>query len=98
MQMRVIYSAAVLMAGLFAATGSHAFTSEGTIESVNPAGNEIRIVNGDAYRLPQHVDVTGLKPGQRVQVTWENQQPSTINVGGEYFIRSLTATGVSTVR
>jgi hypothetical protein len=98
MKMRVIYSAAVLTAGLFAATSSHAFTSEGTIESVNPADNEIRIVNGDAYRLPQHVDVRGLKPGQRVQVNWENQQPSTINVGGEHFIQSLNATGVSIVR
>lgn len=57
------------------------FTSVGVIEAMNSKAKTIRLRNGDAYRLPEHIDVSGLKPGQQVHVSWEAQNPSNIGDG-----------------
>ncbi|MCG6114027.1 MAG: hypothetical protein MEQ84_02415 [Mesorhizobium sp.] len=95
--MNSFLSAAVAAVAVLSTSSAFAFTSTGTIESVTPSLNEIRIVNGDAYSLPTHLDVSRFTPGQRVEVTWETQHSSTINVGGEHYIQLLDATGIRTV-
>ncbi|MGV0908475.1 DUF1344 domain-containing protein [Martelella sp. FOR1707] len=72
-----------------------AFTSAGVIESVNPQNNIIRLRDGDAYKLPAHVDISNLRPGDQVSVDWETQNPSSIDGrGSDETIWLLKATGI----
>ncbi|MGC0054731.1 DUF1344 domain-containing protein [Brucella pituitosa] len=92
--MRIITSLGVAsLVGLWAASAL-AFTSTGILESVTPSRNEVRIRNGDAYRLPADTDLSGLKVGQKVHVFWDNQEPSTLSEGKDRYIRLLNATSI----
>ena len=92
--MRTIISLGVASLVALGAPSAFAFTSTGTLESVTPSRNEVRIRNGDAYRLPAHVDLTGYRAGQRVHVSWDSQNPSRLSVGKDKFIHLLNATGI----
>ena len=92
--MRTIISLGVASLVALGAPSAFAFTSTGTLESVTPSRNEVRIRNGDAYRLPAHVDLSGYRAGQRVHVSWDTQNPSTLSEGGDQYIRLLDATSI----
>lgn len=62
------------------AASAFAFTSTGVVESVSTAKNEIRIRNGDAYRFPSDVDLSQIKPGQKVHVSWDSQNPTRLSI------------------
>lgn len=92
--MRTIISLGVASLVALWASSAFAFTSTGIVESVTPSRNEVRIRNGDAYRLPDHVDLSGYRAGQRVHVSWDRQNPSVLTVGGDRYIRLLDATSI----
>lgn len=84
--------ATAVIAPTLASAGS--FTSTGYIASVNPHANTLRIAGGDAYRLPADVDVSQFRPGDRVHVTWDSQNPKVVGVGGGNAIAGIEATGI----
>lgn len=92
--MRTFLSAAIAAVTLLSASSAFAFTSTGTIGTVTPSRHQIRLVNGDVYRLPAHIDLSRFAPGQRVHVTWQTQNPSTNDLGGDRYIKLLDATDV----
>lgn len=96
--MRTILAAAVAASVMIAAPIASAgtFTSTGVVESINSKANTLRLRNGDAYRLPANADLSGLTRGQRVHVSWNAQNPSSIDDdrhNGEQ-IWQLDATGI----
>jgi len=99
--MRVLLAAAVAVSVLTAASVASAdtFTSTGVIESISTKTNTVRIRNGDAYRLPADVDLSGLTAGQRVQVSWDSQDPSSVDESGssDEWLWVLDATGIARV-
>lgn len=78
-------------------SNAFAFTSTGTVESINPIRNELRLSNGDTYRLPTHVDLSSFKVGQRVHLSWGAQNPSVINIGKDQQGWHLDAMGIRPV-
>lgn len=94
--MRMILAAAVAVSALAAPTLASAgsFESTGYIESVNGSANTIRIRGGDAYKLPAGVDVSQFQAGQRVHVSWNNQNPSVVGLGGDLYTAGIQATDV----
>jgi len=99
--MRILLAAAVAASVLANASIASAdtFTSTGVIESVSTKTNTIRLRNGDAYRLPADVDLSGLAAGQRVQVSWDSQNPSSVDKSGsnDEWVWMLDATGIARV-
>ncbi|MFC6487072.1 DUF1344 domain-containing protein [Nitratireductor sp. GCM10026969] len=87
-------AASVMGAASIASAGT--FTSTGVIESVNTKTNTVRIRDGDAYRLPTHVDLSGLTAGQRVHVSWDSQNPSSTDDrhNSDEWIWVFDATGI----
>lgn len=72
-----------------------AFTSTGVIERISHAENIILIRHGDAYRLPDNVDVRDFQHGQRVNVHWDTQNPLRIQDGSRDPQRQLVnASGI----
>lgn len=49
---------------------------------------------GNAQRLPVHVDSTGYRAEQRIHVSWDSQNPSTLSKGGDQYTRLLDATSI----
>lgn len=96
--MRTILAAAVAASVMTAASIASAgtFTSTGVIESLNTKTKTVRIQDGDAYRLPAHVDISGLTPGQRVHVSWNAQNPSSTDhrSGSDEWVWVFEATGI----
>lgn len=92
--MRTTVSLGVASAMLLWAASALAHTSSGTLESVDVARQEVRIRNGDAYRLPNDFDLSEFKVGQKVQVSWDSQNPSVVRVGRDQFIGLLYATSI----
>lgn len=92
--MRTIMSLGVVSLVALGVSSAFAFTSTGTLESVTPSRNEVRIRNGDAYRLPAHVDLSGYRAGQRVHVSWDNQNPSSLSEGRDRYIWLLDAMSI----
>lgn len=92
--MRTIISLGVASLVSLWTSSAFAFTSTGTVESVTPVRNEVRLRNGDAYRLPSHVDLSDYKAGQLVHVSWDRQNPSAINIGKEQQAWLIDATGI----
>ncbi|MGH6763456.1 MAG: DUF1344 domain-containing protein [Phyllobacterium sp.] len=70
-------AASVMAVSSVASAG--AFTATGVIESLNAKANTIRLVDGNSYQLPADVNLSGLTAGQRVNVTWDSQNPSSID-------------------
>lgn len=66
-----------------------AFTSTGVIERISHGENIIFVRNGDAYRLPDNVDIRAFQVGQRVNVHWDTQNPSRIEDGSRDAQRQL---------
>ncbi|MDZ5699473.1 DUF1344 domain-containing protein [Chelativorans sp. M5D2P16] len=79
--MRTILAAAFAASVITAASVASAssFTSTGVIANMNDKTNTVWLRNGDAYRLPASIDLSGFKPGQRVHVSWNAQNPSSID-------------------
>lgn len=92
MRMILAVAASALVAPTLASAGS--FESTGYIESINGSANTLRIRGGDAYQLPAGVDVSQFQPGQRVHVSWNSQNPSTVVVGGDHYVAGVQATGI----
>lgn len=92
--MRTIISLGVASLAALWTSSAFAFTSTGTLERVTPTQNEVRLRNGDAYRLPSQVDLSGYTAGQRVHVSWDSQNPSVLSIGGNRYIRLLDATSI----
>ncbi|MEJ5021110.1 DUF1344 domain-containing protein [Ochrobactrum vermis] len=66
-----------------------AFTSTGVIERISHGENIIFVRNGDAYRLPDNIDIRAFQVGQRVNVHWDTQNPSRIEDGSRDVQRQL---------
>lgn len=96
--MRILLAAAIAASAMTATSVASAdtFTATGVIESLNAKANTVRIRNGDVYRLPAHVDLSGLTPGQRVHVSWNPQDPSSIDDprNSDEWIWVFDATGI----
>jgi hypothetical protein len=73
------------------------FTTYGKIESLNAKANTVRLVNGDSYRLPAGIDLSGFSAGQSVKITWNTQNPGSISIGRDKTIFELKATDISAV-
>ncbi|GGA81438.1 hypothetical protein GCM10011385_39590 [Nitratireductor aestuarii] len=76
----------------FPVSQASAFTAIGTVEAVS--GHEVIIRNGDAYRLPANYDLSHIKAGQKVAVTWQSQTPDIMDLGEENYVRVLDATEI----
>ena len=77
---KVLFSAvaaSVMVASSIASAGT--FTATGVIESLNAKANTVQLAHGDSYQLPAGTDLSGLTAGQRVQVTWDAQNPSSVD-------------------
>ncbi len=87
-------AASMMTAASIASAGT--FTSTGVIDHINTKSNTIQLRNGDAYRLPAHVDSSSLTVGERVHVSWNSQNPSSIDNGlnGDESIWKLDATRI----
>jgi hypothetical protein len=92
--MRSTISLGVASLAALWASSAFAFTSTGILESVTPSQNQVRLQNGDAYRLPSEVDLSGYRAGQRVHVSWDRQNPSVLSVGGDQDVRLLDAMNI----
>lgn len=90
-QMKTVFQSILLSSVIVIGSISTAaaFTSTGVIERVSHGENIIFVRNGDAYRLPDNVDIRAFQPGQRVNVHWDTQNPSRIEDGGRDTQRQL---------
>ena len=68
--------AATVIATLFAASPAFALESpkatEGTIQSVDPAGQTLTLVNGMTLTVAPNVSIESLKPGEDVTVMYQD--------------------------
>jgi hypothetical protein len=95
---RLIFTALISAAmAMPAATFAAGFTTYGKIGNLNAKANTVRLVNGDSFRLPAGVDLSGFSVGQSVRITWDTQNPSSIGIGRDRTIFELKATGISAV-
>jgi hypothetical protein len=72
--MRKLMTAATASVALFAAAASYAATpmhATGSIKSIS--AQTLVLNNGDTYMLPAKFKTAGLKVGERVRVTYEQQ-------------------------
>src|SRR5690606_24525969 len=92
--MRTTISLGVILLAAMGAPNASAFTSTGTLERVTPSRNEVRLRDGDAYRLPAHIDLSGYRAGEKVHVSWDSQDPSILSEGSDEYIRLLDATSI----
>ncbi|MFU0507840.1 hypothetical protein [Pseudaminobacter sp. NGMCC 1.201702] len=83
---RILLSSVIALGSI---SNAAAFTSAGVIERISHAENIIFIRHGDAYRLPDNIDVRDFQLGQRVNVHWEIQNPSRIQYGSRDAQRQL---------
>lgn len=85
----IVASSPIAVAGSFTATG--------TIANLNTMARTVRLADGDSYRLPADVDLSGLSVGQKVSVTWASQQPNSLDLRRDVTIFELEATDIKTV-
>lgn len=90
MKKYIVAAIAAMLAS--AATEASAFTSIGKVQAIT--GHMVVIQDGDAYRLPAEFDLSHIKVGQKVAVTWQSQDPGIIEVGNESFVKVLDATDI----
>lgn len=91
--MKRILLSALTAALMFSASEASAFTSTGYVLAVN--GNEFWIWGGDVYQLPQDQDLSWIRIGQRVNVTWSMQTPGTIDLNNDDYVNLLHASSVT---
>lgn len=94
--MRKIFNVGIVTILTMWAASAFAFTSTGVVESVSTTKNEIRIRNGDAYQFPSDIDLSHIKPGQKVHVSWDSQNPTRLNISDNNSIWLLKATTIRT--
>ena len=93
--MRALISLGAASLVALSASSALAFTSTGILERVTPSQHEVRLRDGDTYRLLADVDLSEFTAGQKVHVSWGNQTPSSLSDGGgERHIRVLDATSI----
>jgi hypothetical protein len=67
---------ATVIATLFAASTAFAFESfkatEGTVQSVDPAGKTLTLVNGMTLTIPSNLSTESLTPGEEVTVAYQD--------------------------
>jgi len=90
--MRNYIISAIAAALVFPIAEASAFTSIGTVEAV--VGHEVIIQDGDVYRLPANYDLSRIRAGQKVAVTWQSQNPSVIDLGDENYAKVLDASAI----
>jgi hypothetical protein len=70
--------AATVIATVLAASPAFAFASlkatEGMVQSVDPAGKTLTLVNGIALTIPSNLSTESLKPGEEVTVSYQDGQ------------------------
>lgn len=91
--MALVFAAMAISSTGFAAS----FTTYGKIETLNAKANTVRLVNGDSYKLPADIDLSSFNIRQSVKVTWDTQNPNSIDIGGDNFIFELKAKAISAV-
>jgi hypothetical protein len=69
---------ATMIATLFAASTAFALDSfkatEGTVQSVDPAGKTLTLVNGMTLTIPSNISTESLTPGEEVTVAYQDGQ------------------------
>ena len=55
----------------------------GTIDKINTKTHEVVLDNGQSYFLEKKVKMTGLKKGEKVTLSWEDQK-------GKYVVNKVT--------
>lgn len=68
--MRIAISA--LTALLLASAAAFADQAEGTIQSVDGEKLTITLENGETYKLPGEVDMTGIEPGIQIVIAFDD--------------------------
>src|SRR5690606_32372431 len=92
-RMKRILLSALTAALMFSASEASAFTSTGYVLAV--IGNEFWIWGGDVYQLPHDQDLSWIRIGQRVNVTWSMQTPGTIDLNNDDYVNLLHASRVT---
>jgi hypothetical protein len=69
---------ATMIATLFAASTAFALdsyqTTEGVVQSVDPAGQTLTLVNGMTLTIPSNISAEPLAPGEEVTVAYKDGQ------------------------
>jgi len=84
-------AASAMLASTMASAG--AFTSVGVIADVNPMANTVQLSRGNSFELPAGTDLSAFRPGQKVQISWDTQAPTSVT-NGRTTVLQLKATSI----
>ncbi len=83
--MKKLFAASVF-ATVLTASAAFAYAqlgeTQGRIDSVDPAGQTVTLVNGMTLSVPSNISIESLKPGEQVTITYQDGQDGQKQVTG----------------